>query len=146
MVAKNFTSIDDLINKYQSGKDSYDKISTGIAKEIEPALSLQEKYEIKELVEHEPEEEVKLYVQSRRETIKLPPDLKEMGLQDTSSPKFSTYQTVVLPISDDKVYQGLHAPIYSSLRWLATLAMYLLQKAHLTLKVIHGKVIRAIRT
>lgn len=145
MTANNFTPIDNLIKKYQSGRGFSGKISTGIAKEAEPALSLQEKFEIKESIEYEPEKEVKPFVRPRKETIELPPDLRQIGLQSTSSTKFPSYQTVVLPISDDKVLQGLHAPIYSSFRWLATLAMYILQKAHLTLKTIHGHVVRVIR-
>lgn len=144
MSNQNYTPINDLIKKYKAAA-SFSKVSAGMAKEAGPALSLQEKYEIKEPVEYEPEEEVKPYIRPRRETIKLPPDLKKMGLQAASSTKFPSYQTIALPISDDKVLQGLHEPIYSSWRWLATLAMYLLQRAHLTLKIIHGHVVRVIK-
>lgn len=137
MTANNFTPISNLIKKYQP--------LVSRPKEVEPAPAKLEKIEVKEAVEHEEEKEVKPYIQPRRETIKLPPDLKKMGLQTTSSTKFPSYQTVVLPISDDKVLQGLHAPIYSSLRWLATLALYLLQKGHLTLKTVRGHVVRVMR-
>jgi len=140
MAQKNYTSINDLI-----GRKKHHKISAGLTKEVESAETTQERYEVKESVEYEPEEEVRVYIQPRKETIKLPPDLKKMGVQAASSTNFPSYQTVVLPISDDKVLQGLHAPISSSLRWLATLAWYLLRKAHLTLKVIHGHVVRVIK-
>jgi hypothetical protein len=137
MIKKNYTLIDNFIKKSQP------PISK--PKEAEPASPKSEKIEFKETVEHKLEKQVTPYVQVRKETIELPPDLKKMGLQSSSSTNFPSYQTVVLPISDDKVYQGLHAPISSSLRWLATLAIYLLRKAHLTLKVIHGHVIRVMR-
>lgn len=137
MSQKNYTSIDHLLKKPQPAISK--------PKEAEPVPFSSEKIEIQEVVEHQPPKEVKPHLQVRQETIKLPPDLKKIGLQPVSSTKFPSYQTVVLPISDDKIVQGLHAPIYSSLRWLATLAMYLLKKAHLTLKVIHGHVVRVLK-
>ena len=134
---QNYTSVDDLIKKNKI-------IPSGKSKESEPLPSSSEKFEIKEVVAHQPEEEVRRYVQVKAETIKLPPDLKKLGLQSSSSSPFSTYQNVKLPISDDKIVIGLHAPITNSIRWLATFALYLLQQAHLTLKVIHGKVARVV--
>lgn len=140
-MAKNFTPIDDLVLKYKNNK-----ISQNISfpnKEVEPIKS--EKIEIKEVVEHKVEEELKPFVSVRHETIELPPDLKKLGLKSVSNSQFSSYKNIKLPISDEKIIVGLHAPITSSLRWLATFAIYLLAKAHLTLKVVGGKVIRVIK-
>jgi len=137
MIKKNYTLINNFIKKSQP------PISK--PKEAEPASPKSEKIEFKETVEHKLEKQVTPYIQVRKETIELPPDLKKMGLQTSSSTNFPSYQAVVLPISDDKVLQGLHAPIYSSLRWLATLSWYLLKKAHLTLKVVHGHAVRIIK-
>ena len=131
-MAKNFTPIDDLVNQ------------VSLPKEVEPIGA--EKFEIKEVVEHKAEEEVRPFVSPRQETIELPPDLKKMGLQSTSATQFSSYQNIKLPISDEKVVVGLHAPVTTSLRWLATLAVYLLARVHLGLKVVHGKVIRVLRS
>ncbi|MBI4008753.1 hypothetical protein HY357_00815 [Candidatus Roizmanbacteria bacterium] len=146
MAQKNYTPIDHLIKKR---KKPYiipmGSTSRGPAKESEPIASSKEKYEIKEVVEHQPEEEVRPYLQPRAETIEIPPDLKRMGLQSTSTTQFPTYQNIKLPISDDKIISGLHQPITSSIRWLATLALYLLKQAHIALKVIHGKVIRVVK-
>ncbi|OGK26517.1 hypothetical protein A3C28_03145 [Candidatus Roizmanbacteria bacterium RIFCSPHIGHO2_02_FULL_39_9] len=89
---------------------------------------------------------MKPYVEIKAESIELPPDLKKLGLQTTSSSSFPSYQNIKLPITDDKIVAGLNSPITSSLRWLATFALYLLQQAHLTLKVIHGKVVRVVKT
>lgn len=131
----NFTAIDDLIKKQ--------KIPTNPSKESEPIIAKSEDLPLQEVVEHEiTDEQVKPHLQTRHETIKLPPDLKKLGVSAPTTTGFPSYQNVKTPLSDDKVVTGLHAPITSSLRWLATLALYILQQAHLTLKVIHGKVVR----
>lgn len=144
MATKNFTSINDLIKKYKAlrGPSGH----SGSSKESEPFVLKQEvSSEIQEVVEHRPEEEVSTYVAPRAETIDIPPDLKQFGLQPAATTQFPSYQNIKLPLSDEKIVVGLHAPITSSLRWLATLAIYLLQQAHLGLKTIHGRVIRVIK-
>jgi len=138
-MAKNFTAIDDLVKKLKK-----ENRAVSLHKEAEPVAA--EKFEIKEVVEHKAEEEVRPYISPRQDTIELPPDLKKMGLQSTSSTQFSSYQNIKLPIPDEKVVVGLHAPITSSFRWLATFAVYLLATVHLGLKVVHGKVIRVLRS
>lgn len=135
---KNYTPIDDLVKKLR-------QYSVSKPKEAEPIPAAKEQYEVKEAVEHQPEEEVKPYIQARAETIELPPHLKKMGLQPASTTQFPSYQNIQFPISDDKIVAGLHQPITSSIRWLATLAEYILKQAHLILKVVHGKVIRVIK-
>jgi len=142
----NFTSIDDLIRKYQINTDKdvgEDEDGISLPKEAEPVTS--EKFEVKEVVEHKVEEEVRPFVSPRHETIELPPDLKKLGLTSDPSTKFPSYQNIKLPISDEKIIVGLHAPVTSSLRWLATLAVYLLARVHLGLKVVGGKVVRVFR-
>lgn len=144
-MANNFTNIDDLVQKYKSNSNinnSYNE-EISLPKEAEPISS--EKIEIKEVVEPQVDKEVRPFVSPRQETIELPPDLKKLGLQPTSSTQFTDYKNIKLPISDEKVVVGLKAPITSSLRWLATLAVYLLAKAHLGLKIIHGKVVRVFK-
>lgn len=135
----NFTNIDDLVKKNKKPIDS-----VSLPKETEPIGA--EKFEIKEVVEHKVEDEVRPFVSPRQESIELPPDLKKIGLQATSSSQFNSYQNIKLPISDEKIAVGMHAPVTSSLRWLATFSLYLLAKAHLGLKIIHGKVIRIIKS
>ncbi|MGB9883414.1 MAG: hypothetical protein ACPLRN_02770 [Microgenomates group bacterium] len=144
-MSNNFTPIEDFLVKYKKNSLStknIDNISYS-NKEIEPIS--REKIEVKEVVEHKVDEEVKPYVSVRHETIELPPDLKKLGLQSVTSSQFSSYQTIKLPLSDEKIIMGLHAPITSSLRWLATLSFYLLQKAHLTIKVVGRKIIRVLQ-
>lgn len=138
MTKKNYTSIDDLIKKWQQ-KEAVSLPS----KEAEPIPK--KEIEFKEVKEKEVEEEVRPHVVKREETIKLPPEIQKLGLKPVSTTQFPQYQAVKLPLSDDKIISGLHAPVSSSLRWLATLALYLLQQAHLSLKVVHGRVVRVLR-
>lgn len=135
---QNYTSIDDILKKNKN-------IPISTPKESEPMPSGQE-IELKEAVEHKPEDEVRPFVTPSPETIELPPDLKKMGLQAASVTKFPSFQNVKTPLSDDKIVLGLHAPVTTSIRWLATLAVYLLQKAHLSLKIVHGRVVRILQT
>lgn len=78
--------------------------------------------------------------------IDLPPDIKKLGVTQTGAmtPAVSTtaLPQVVLPISDPQIIVGLHAKIVSSFRWLAAWCVRKLKKAHIALKVVHGKIIR----
>ena len=140
-MVRNFTDISGRIKQLnQQGQAGH------FNKEVILPPPTPEQFNIQEKAEHQPNKETADFVKVRPETINLPPDLKKMGLQ-TAPPisQFSGYQNITLPISDDKVVSGLHQPISSSLRWLATLALYLLQKAHLSLKVVGGKAVRVFK-
>ena len=136
----NFTPIHDLVKKHR------EKASISKTKESEPVVPVKENYEIKEITEHKVEEEMKPFVQTRSDIIEIPPDLQKMGLQAVTTTQFPSWQTIKTPLSDDKIITGLHAPITSSLRWLAEFARYILFQAHLGLKSIHVKAIRILRT
>ncbi|TRZ50855.1 hypothetical protein D4R99_05275 [bacterium] len=137
MSKKNYTAIDDLLDEVKNKN----KISQ--PKEAEPIAA--EKFEIKEPAEDNLEEEVRPFISPRSETIELPPDLKKLGLQSVSSTKFPGYKNIKLPISDEKIIVGQKAPITSGIRWLSTLALYILGQAHLGLKVVSGHVIRVLK-
>ena len=129
-------------------KNNLSVTSSSFNKEGEPGPAITESSdEIQEVAEHEPDAETESFISPRSNTIKLPPDLVKLGVQSSnSSNNFPTYKNIKLPISDDKVITGLHAPISSSLRWLATFAVYLLAKAHLGLKVVKGHVVRVLKS
>ncbi len=79
------------------------------------------------------------------ETIELPPSVGKLGVTHAgpSVPVVSPSETSVkLPISDQQVLAGQKAPITDALRWLATWCVKQLKKAHLTVKVIKGRVVR----
>lgn len=134
MQPKNYTPIDNLIAHYKS------TLASSFSKETEPSST--EEVEYLRLVEHEPSEEVQKYVDHRKETIKVPSDLKDLGVEAREEAAFQKTQAVNLPITDEKIVEGLHQPIISSWRWLAELALYILKQAHLTLKRIHGHIRR----
>ncbi len=139
MAQQNFTNIENLVEKRK------EESLVSRPKEVEPMAPKETKIGYQEVAEHEPEKEVFPFVKRRAESIKLPEDLKQAGLQTTETTQYPTYQDVKTPLSDEKVEAGLHAPITSSLRWLATLAEYILKMAHLQLKVVHGHVVRVLR-
>lgn len=134
---QNFTAIDYLLKPVQ-------ETSVGTSKESAPAsIRPPENFHLQEVVEHKiNDEEVEQHVTARSETIDVPPDLQKIGVQAVSQPVFPAYQGITLPLSDDKVYAGLHAPISSSFRWLSEACAYILHHTHLYLKQVHGKIVR----
>jgi hypothetical protein len=77
--------------------------------------------------------------------VEIPPDVKKMGVihSGVATPVVSNVTpAVVLPISDKQILSGLHSNITTAARWLAVWCIRKLQKAHVALKLIHGKIIR----
>lgn len=89
--------------------------------------------------------EVEKYVEVMSEEPTIHPDLKKAGLQTIDTSSLDPKQRIHLPISDDKVMVGLEQPISSSFRWLAEVAFFMLKRAHITLKKLHGHVVRVIQ-
>jgi len=148
MSSTNYTSIQHLVDTYlEEKKKKEQSYFSGSSPEAGP---ISEKGEIvvpsesAETAEDEVDEEVAPYVEIKKEDITLHPDLINAGLQ-VIHPTSSGYQNITLPISDDKVLSGLHAPITSSVRWLSTFAMVMLKRAHLSLRKIHGRVVRVVQ-
>lgn len=138
-MADNYTSISHLLPTPPHAQGAR-------SKESEPFPPSKNHIEIHELVEHDQvPEDVKPHVAVRPETIKLAPEIKELGVQATGHPVFATYQSVKVPLADDKIMAGLKAPVTTSLRWLAELAQYLLALAHIQLKIVGGKVTRILK-
>ena len=144
MPIQNYTPIEDLLQKYKSSMVGYPK--EGEPPLRRPDTQFDEVEEVQGVVEHQvQDEEVAKHVDVKPETIQLTEDLKRHGLQPVSDPQFYDYQKVKLPLTDDKVVTGLHAPLTSSIRWLATLAQFILWQSHIKLKVVGGKVVRVIK-
>lgn len=124
-----------------STEDTVDGADSNSVESLDSGLS--EFSPLQESVEHTiQDEEVKEYVEERQENVQVPSDLQQSGVEPVQSTQFPAYQAVKLPITDEQVMAGLHQPKNSSFRWLAELAMYLLKKAHITLKTVHGHVVR----
>jgi len=127
---KNFSTVDHLV-----GNDSKEYEKGNVRERV--SLDMQE------AVEYEPHDEIKRFVQTRKDQATISSQLKQEGVREKiETPQYARYKKVVLPLTDEMVEQGLHAPISSSLRWLAEWAVYLLKRAHIVLKRIHGQVKR----
>ena len=82
-------------------------------------------------------------VVQRQEEIEIPEEIAKIGVAKTGISVAVSYEpTLKLPISDERIEQGRHQSILTSFRWLSQWCIFQLKKAHLLLKVIHGKVKR----
>lgn len=86
-------------------------------------------------------------VEKRGEVVvELPPDVKKLGVTQTGATTpisaVTSVTQVSIPITDSQVVAGLHAKVTSSLAWLASWCIKKLKKAHVALKIIHGKIVR----
>lgn len=120
----------------------------GTSKEHEGIGSLSASIEKGAQISVEPEipKEVEVVgVKSVPETVEIPPDVKNLGVtQPVSSQQISsmTLPQITLPISDGQVVAGLHADFRNAVHWLALWCVRRLQKAHVMLKRVHGKIVR----
>ncbi len=162
--SQNHTSIDDLVELHKnpspflgSGSPEGGRIApveitrqqhsaenTGDTEKESHETDTPEMHEVIEH-EHEPDPEVEKYLNVRKETVEVPPDLKKIGVQASTPQHFTGYQKVQLPISDDKILQGQKKPVTDSLRWLAEFCIFLLRRAHIQLKIAHGKAQRVFK-
>jgi len=145
---KNYTSVNHLLEDRKKKEDEDDQPkSVALTKEGEPIKMAVEKTPVKEMEisEDEPhieDKEVKKYLEVKRDEPEIHPDLLKAGLNAVNTSSLDPKHKVQLPLSDEKIIKGLHQPISSSLRWLAEFALFMLKQAHLTLKEVHGKVVR----
>lgn len=135
------------VNKPSNSDTSAQITATPAGKEAESITASSEKIsEIKSEIDITPEVAKAGVKKINVESIELPPDVIKLGVTSSgvSQPVVSTINqpSVNLPISDDKVISGLSAQVTTALRWLSVWCIKKLQKAHLRLRVIHGKIIR----
>lgn len=141
----NYTPIQQLINK------SDDQIKTAtLTKEGEPIDISAEKIDTSkiEVIDTEPvieDKEIAKFIEVNRDDPQIHPELKKAGLLSVNTSSLDPKYKIQLPISDEKVIEGLHKPVTTSFRWLAEFALFMLKQAHLTLKEIHGKVVRVLQ-
>lgn len=140
----NHTSIQHIIDDHQASYQG------SHSKEGEPVRnrSLESK-ESKEvfITEKEPrieDRELEKYIEVESDVPEIHPDLKKAGLQAIDTTSLDPKQRVHLPIGDEQIMEGLDEPLSSSFRWLAEFALFMLKRAHLALKRVHGKVVRVI--
>lgn len=143
MPSQNHTPIDDLVKKHNELKYGVGSAS----KEADlPGSSIEIK-EVEPEKEEVTKEDVEKYITPRDASIKLPPDLKKIGVKTQEDDLFKeTINRIKLPISDEKIMEDLKAPPSEAKRWFATILLYILERAHLTLKKVGTKVVRIFKT
>lgn len=149
-----YTNIQHLVDDHNKKKKQTTSIhpqsQISYSKEGEPVPVAPEKQSQPEIEPSEIEpkvedKEVEKFVKVEKQyKIELDPSLKKAGLLAIDTTSLDPKHRIQLPITDDKVMEGLEKPISSSWRWLAEIAMYMLHRGHLTLKKIHGHVVRII--
>lgn len=74
--------------------------------------------------------------------VQIPQPLSQAGVQPAGgNVPVGSGKTVVLPLSDDQIAQGLHQGIDSSWRWLAEFCIRRLKQMHILLKTIGGRTV-----
>lgn len=92
-----------------------------------------------------PQEVQRAGVTIQSDTITLPKVVQNMGVSavgPSAPPSSAPVATVVLPLTDDQIAQGVHQSIMTSWRWLAEWCERQLKQAHILLTSAHGKIIR----
>lgn len=89
--------------------------------------------------------EVAEHVKEVSQKPQIPEDVEKAGLTHTgptTPTKQATGKTVKLPLTDDEIAIGLHAHIWESIRWMSLWCVRQLNKVHIAIKEVHGKLIR----
>lgn len=142
---QNFTPIDDLIQEHKAMKYG----AGSATKEVLPISSAETAPRDEQQEKDEENKDVGGYITPKKdESISLPPDLKKLGVQtpQTDDQFTAALYKIKLPVSDEKIMDDLKASPAESKRWFATLLVYILAQAHLTLKRIGTKVVRVFKT
>lgn len=140
---QNYTPIPELVKKHQEMKFA----AASTSKESPPLPRAAEHAPTTESSEQQPQksQSVSQYVTKRQETIQLPPSLKSIGVEATENGDSTGLNAIRFPITDEQIMDDLRASPAESKRWYATFFLYVLERAHVTLKRIGTKVVRVIR-
>jgi len=140
MSPQNYTAIDEIVKKYNEMKYGAGSLS----KEFDIPTPSLEADELEAPTEQKTSsDEVEKYITPRAETINLPPDLKKIGVKTGEEDQFKeAMNKIKFPISDERIMENLKASPSESRRWFATILLYILERAHLTLRKVGTKVVR----
>lgn len=130
---------------YQSPPDPVVGAPVGVHKEIENAAPPSESPMVQEYgreVDSLPKEVASAGVTIRPTTIPIPPPAASLGVTPGPSNIPLPTATVVLPLSDDQIAQGLGKSISTSWRWLAEWCLRRLKQAHVGLQYVKGRLVR----
>lgn len=147
-MSTNFTPIDYLLNQSDPVTTTPEPISTGSVEKTEPVggriIESKPIVEIKEEVVEEKSKQpgVQDYVQVQSAIPKISADVAAAGVQASGPSVMAEDPILELPLPDEQIPAALKKPVSSGIRWIAEICLYMLRKAHLKLKTIHGKVLR----
>ena len=90
-----------------------------------------------------PKEVVSAGVRTRPTVVSIPPTVAQMGVKPAGhNIPVQTTSSIILPLTDDQIAAGLHQGVTTSWRWLSTWCIRRLKQIHVTVKTVHGKLIR----
>lgn len=117
-----------------------------VRKEAQPAPAPREIPNTQEIEVHKelaPPLELKSHMEVVKDTMPTTPHLEQAGAHIPETSAFTKPQPITLGLPDSAVVKGLQAPVTSSYRWLAELALWLIKAhQHVTLLVKGTKVVR----
>ena len=119
-----------------------------INKEHEPVVSKVDHVEKSGLIDNTkeielPKEVDKSGIKVIPQKVNVPRVLQDHGLQPSGFNSFlGMGTTITLPLTDDQIATGLHNNPSSSIRWLAEWCIKKLKQLHISIKMIHGKIVR----
>ncbi len=118
--------------------------TTAPFKESEPVGAISHE-SLKPIEEPEISKEVVEFIKKTDDSMRkhLTPDLRKLGLK-AADDLHTTTGGPAFDITDEQIEEGLRQPVTSSWRWLSETFLYLLKKAHITLKSVHGQVKRVL--
>ena len=118
-----------------------------MAKEAAPIVTTPEAPVVTEIGKEVtlPPEVASAGVRMQSDTVVLPKPLQDLGVTAVGPAAKAPAHTptVVLPLNDDQIAMGLHQSLLTSWRWVAEWCNRQLRSVHLTLKTVHGKIVRA---
>lgn len=146
-MSQNFTPIESLINQLTSPQSQ--PTPTGNVEKREPigAAHLESPTPTEAYTDEQDDKQTQEYiannVEIKNDIPDIPADVAAAGVAVSGvQPWGLTPKVVELPLKDEEIPAGLKKPVSSGMRWLAEICVYMLKKAHLKIKQIHGKVMR----
>lgn len=121
------------------------QIGVGLSgKELEPAAGGLEQSALKDVSGKEielPKEVAAAGVTTQPTTVQLPQSVMQMGVKPVGQAVMPQATTVVLPLTDDQIVQGLKQSITSSWRWLAEWCVRRLKQLHIGIQKTGGRLL-----
>lgn len=126
LITENYTP---LKTDFFSGGEEISMDSSNSLEQIPTVFKNPQEISIETGNDHVLDIEVSPFMDARQEVANVDSDLKDF-VSPIDSTGFRSFEKVSLPLTEDKINEGLKKPIWSSFRWLAefTKALFLRRK------------------